>query len=269
MKISVITAVYNNENTIENAIKSVLSQTHNDIEYIVIDGVSTDKTLDIVKKYEEKIDTIVSEKDAGIYDALNKGIKKATGDIVCFLHSDDMYENENVVKKVNDLFEEKQVDSVYGDLVYVKKESVDKVIRYWKSGEFKHKKLNRGWMPPHPTFFVKREVYEQYGGFDTSFRISADYDTMLRFLGTYKISVAYLPNILIKMRLGGESNKNYTNLRQKTLEDIKVLKKNKIGGKYTIILKNISKIPQFLSVKFLKDSSLDKKTLLRLEKDND
>jgi glycosyltransferase len=246
VKISVITAVYNNENTIEDAIKSVLSQTYSDIEYIVIDGASTDKTLDIVKKYEEKIDTIVSEKDAGIYDALNKGIQKATGDVVCFLHSDDIYANEDVVKKVNDLFKEKQVDSVYGDLVYVKKENVDRIVRYWKSGEFEHKKLKNGWMPPHPTFFVKREVYEKYGGFDTNFRIAADYDTVLRFLGVQKITTTYLPEVLIKMRLGGESNKSFINLKKKTVEDIKALRKNSIGGFQTILIKNISKLPQFL-----------------------
>jgi glycosyltransferase len=249
VKISIITAVYNNENTIEDAIKSVLSQTHGDIEYILIDGASSDGTLDIVKKYDEKIDTIVSEKDGGIYDALNKGIEKATGDVVCFLHSDDIYENEDVVKKVNNLFEEQQVDSVYGDLVYVKKENVDKVVRYWKSGEFEYKKLKTGWMPPHPTFFVKREVYEKYGGFDTNFRIAADYDTILRFLGVQKISTAYLPEVLIKMRLGGESNKSLANLKNKTVEDIKALRKNSIGGYQTILMKNISKLPQFLKSK--------------------
>jgi glycosyltransferase len=249
MKISIITAVYNNENTIEDAIKSVLSQTHDDIEYILIDGASSDKTLDIVNKYKDKIDTIVSEKDGGIYDALNKGIKKATGDVVCFLHSDDIYENEHVVKKVNNLFEEKQVDSVYGNLVYVKKENIDKIVRYWKSGEFEHKKLKTGWMPPHPTFFVKREVYEKYGGFDTNFRIAADYDTVLRFLGVQKITIAYLPEVIIKMRLGGESNKSLANLQKKTLEDIKALRKNSIGGYQTILMKNISKLPQFLKSK--------------------
>ena len=239
MKISIITAVYNNESTIEDAIKSVLSQTHDDIEYILIDGKSTDNTLNIVKKYENKIDIIVSESDSGIYDALNKGIANATGAIVCFLHSDDIYEDENVVKKVNDLLEETDVDSVYGDLVYVKKEDINKVVRYWKSGEFKYKNLKNGWMPPHPTFFVKREVYEKYGSFDTSFTIAADYDTVLRFLGVQKITTAYLPEVLIKMRLGGESNKSLVNLKKKTAEHIKALKKNNIGGYRTIFMKNI------------------------------
>ena len=246
MKISIITAVYNNESTIRDAIKSVLSQTHDDIEYVVIDGKSRDKTLDIINEYKEQIDVIVSEQDAGIYDALNKGIANATGDVVCFLHSDDIYEDERVVERVNTLFEEKDVDSVYGDLVYVKKEDISKVVRFWKSGEFTQKKLKNGWMPPHPTFFVKREVYEQHGGFDTTFRIAADYDTVLRFLGVQKISTAYLPEVLIKMRLGGESNKSLSNLKKKTAEDIKALKKNSIGGYKTIMMKNLSKLPQFI-----------------------
>jgi len=246
VKISIITAVYNNENTIRDAIESVLSQTHDDLEYVVIDGKSTDKTLDIINEYKEQIDVIISEKDAGIYDALNKGIANATGGVVCFLHSDDIYEDEKVVEKVNALFEEKHVDSVYGDLVYVNKSNINRVVRYWKSGEFTQKKLKNGWMPPHPTFFVKKEVYKQHGGFDTSFRIAADYDTVLRFLGVQKISTAYLPEVLIKMRLGGESNKSLANLKKKTAEDIKALKKNAIGGYRAIMMKNISKLPQYL-----------------------
>jgi len=249
MKISVITAVYNNKETIRDALNSVLEQTYKDIEYIVIDGASTDGTLEIIKEYEDKIDTVVSEKDGGIYDALNKGISNATGDIICFLHSDDIYADKDVLSKVNNVFEKEQVDSIYGDLVYVKKENINKVVRYWKSGEFKQKKLQNGWMPPHPTFFVKREVYEKYGSFDTSFKIAADYDTVLRFLGVEKITTTYLPEVLIKMRLGGASNRSLENLKKKTKEDIKALKKNKIGGYRTILMKNISKLPQFLKRK--------------------
>lgn len=245
MKISIITAVYNNENTIADAIESVTSQTHDDIEYIIIDGQSTDATLEIINNYRDKIDIFISEPDDGIYDALNKGIANATGDVVCFLHSDDIYAHENVIAKANALFEESGVDSIYGDLVYVKKEDVNHVVRYWKSGSFKHSKLKRGWMPPHPTFFVKREVYQQHGSFDTSFDIAADYDKVLRFLGSHKISTAYLPEVLIKMRLGGASNKSFANLRKKTSEDLRALRKNKIGGRRTVMIKNLSKIPQF------------------------
>jgi glycosyltransferase len=249
MKISVITAVYNNESTIADAIKSVLSQTYDDVEYIIIDGKSTDDTLKIVNSYKEDIDVIISESDSGIYDALNKGIANATGDVISFLHSDDLYTHENVLKEVSELFKSSNADSIYGDLVYVKKDNINKVVRYWKSGAFQHSKLKWGWMPPHPTFFVKRKVYEEHGVFDTGFRISADYDKILRFLGTHKISVAYLPEVLIKMRLGGESNKSLKNLQRKTSEDIKALRKNKIGGYSTIMIKNISKLPQFLKRK--------------------
>jgi len=245
LKISIITAVYNNENTIANAIESATSQTHDDIEYIIIDGQSTDATLEIINNYRDKIDIFISEPDDGIYDALNKGIANATGDVICFLHSDDIYAHENVIAKANALFEESGVDSIYGDLVYVKKEDVNHVVRYWKSGSFKHSKLKRGWMPPHPTFFVKREVYVKHGSFDTSFDIAADYDKVLRFLGSHKISTAYLPEVLIKMRLGGASNKNFANLRKKTSEDLRALRKNKIGGRRTVMIKNLSKIPQF------------------------
>ena len=246
MKFSVITAVYNNENTIEDAIESVISQTHNDIEYIVIDGGSNDSTCNIIEQYKEQIDVYISEKDNGIYDALNKGIANATGEVICFLHSDDIYSNNDVLKKANAIFEKEDTDSIYGDLIYVKKDNINNTVRYWKSGLFTPKKLKYGWMPPHPTFFVKRKIYEKHGNFDTSFRISADYDTVLRFLSVHKIKTTYLSEVLIKMRLGGASNKSLKNLKNKTLEDIKALKKNNTGGLSTIIYKNISKIPQFL-----------------------
>ncbi len=246
MKISIITSVYNNASTIEDAIKSVLSQTYTNIEYIVVDGASKDGTVDVIKKYEDKISTFVSERDKGIYDGLNKGVALATGDIIAFLHSDDIYENENVIADVVKLFETTNTDSIYGDLVYVDKNDTNKIFRYWKSGEYTFKKLCNGWMPPHPTFFVKREFYEKYGKFDLSYGIAADYDFMLRMLGKYKITTAYLPKVLYKMRVGGASNRSIKNIIQKSQEDIKALKNNGIGGLHTIILKNLSKIPQFL-----------------------
>ena len=246
MKISIITSVYNNAATIEDAIKSVLSQTYTNIEYIVVDGASKDGTTEIIKKYENQISKFVSEKDKGIYDGLNKGVDLATGDVIAFLHSDDIYENENVVADIVKLFETTNTDSIYGDLVYVDKNDTNKIFRYWKSGEYTFKKLQNGWMPPHPTFFVKREFYEKYGKFDLSYGIAADYDFMLRMLGKYKITTAYLPKVLYKMRVGGASNRSLKNIIQKSQEDIKALKNNGIGGLHTIILKNLSKIPQFL-----------------------
>ena len=245
MKISIITSVYNNKETIAKAIESVLSQTYENIEYIVVDGASTDGTAEIIEEYAEKITTFVSEQDKGIYDGLNKGVALATGDVVGFLHSDDLFEDEYVVEKIAQAFIKSGVESIYGDLTYVTKEDTSKVVRYWKSGTYSYTKLKRGWMPPHPTFYVKRDVYEKYGAFDTSFKIAADYDSILRFLGREKISTYYIPEVLVKMRLGGASNKSIKNLIQKSREDLKAMKNNGVGDVGSLFVKNVSKVPQF------------------------
>ncbi|MDD3602581.1 MAG: glycosyltransferase family 2 protein [Sulfurovum sp.] len=245
MKISIITSVYNNASTIEDAIRSVLSQNYSNIEYIVIDGASTDGTVEVIEKYEDQISTFVSEKDKGIYDGLNKGVALATGEIIGFLHSDDIYADENIIAEVVETFRKNGMDSVYGDLVYVDKQDTDRVFRYWKSGHYTPQKLSGGWMPPHPTFFVKRELYERCGNFDLGFKIAADYDLMLRMLEKCKITTAYLPKVLYKMRVGGASNRSLKNILRKSREDIKALKNNGIGGPMTLLLKNLSKIPQF------------------------
>jgi glycosyltransferase len=245
MKISIITSVYNNKETISEAIESVLSQTYDNIEYIVVDGASTDGTVDIIQRYADKITTFVSEPDKGIYDGLNKGVALATGEVVGFLHSDDLFEDENVVVKIAEAFKTNGTESIYGDLTYVTKEDTSKVVRYWKSGQFTYKKLKRGWMPPHPTFYVKREVYEKYGAFDISFKIAADYDSILRFLGWEKISTHYIPEVLVKMRIGGASNKSLKNLIQKSREDLKAMKNNGVGHIGSLFVKNVSKVPQF------------------------
>jgi len=245
MKISVITSVYNNKETIAEAIESVLSQSYENIEFIVVDGASTDGTVEVIERYAERIDTFVSEPDHGIYDGLNKGISLATGDVVGFLHSDDLFADTDVVAKIAAAFEKSGSQSVYGDLIYVSKSDTSKVVRYWKSGAYTPAKLRRGWMPPHPTFYVKREVYEKHGGFDTSFRIAADYDSILRFLGREGISTHYLPEVLIKMRIGGESNKSLANMLQKSREDLRAMKLNGVGHFGSLLMKNASKIPQF------------------------
>ena len=244
MKVSIITATYNNESTVLDTISSVVSQTYINIEHIIIDGASKDKTLSLINNNSTKILKVISEPDNGIYDALNKGIKNATGDIIVFLHADDIFSDNRVIEKAVKLFTEKKTDSIYGDLQYVSKENTDKIIRYWKAGKYSFLKLKRGWMPPHPTFFVKKEIYDKYGLFDTKFSISADYDIILRFLGKEKISIAYLPEVMIKMRIGGESNKNIKNILRKMKEDVRALRKNKLGGIHTVFMKNISKIPQ-------------------------
>lgn len=244
MKVSIITATYNNESTVLDTISSVVSQTYINIEHIIIDGASKDKTLSLINNNSTKILKVISEPDNGIYDALNKGIKNATGDIIVFLHADDIFSDNRVIEKAVKLFTEKKTDCIYGDLQYVSKENTDKIIRYWKAGKYSFSKLKRGWMPPHPTFFVKKEIYDKYGLFDTNFSISADYDIILRFLGKEKISIAYLPEVMIKMRIGGESNKNIKNILRKMKEDVRALRKNKLGGIHTVFMKNISKIPQ-------------------------
>ncbi len=245
MKVSVITVCFNAANTIENAIKSVLSQTYPDIEYIIIDGASIDRTLEIIRRYENNISKLITEPDNGIYDALNKGIRLSTGDIIGFLHADDFYAHENVIKKVVQCINSKNVDSCYGDLVYIDRKNPKRIIRYWKSRPYKENLFKRGWMPPHPAFFVKRWVYEKYGLFDTHFKIAADYEIMLRFLYKYKISTWYIPEVLVKMRVGGISNRNLKNIIKKSIEDYKACRINKLKGCiFTIILKNISKIPQ-------------------------
>lgn len=248
MKVSIITASLNNFSTIEGSIRSVLSQKYENIEYIVVDGASSDGTLDIVKKYQDRIAKFTSEPDNGIYHALNKGLKTATGDIVGFLHADDIYANDMVIDWIVSRIMNCDTDSCYGDLLYVNKKDVNKIFRHWKSCYYTDGLFRKGWMPPHPTFFVKRKVFEKYGHFNTDFKIAADYELMLRFLEGNKISTHYIPEVLIKMRMGGKSNNSLKNLIIKSSEDYRAWKVNNLkGGIYTIMLKNISKLPQFFS----------------------
>ena len=244
MKVSVITAVFNGAKTIQDCIKSVSGQIYPNIEHIIIDGGSTDGTLEVIKRYTEKRVNIVSEPDKGIYDALNKGIRQASGEVIGLLHSDDFYAHDRVIEKVADIFMKYNIDSCYGDLQYVDKNNPDKVIRYWKSSQYRHGKFKYGWMPPHSTFFVKKEIYNKYGYFNTNFKIAADYELMLRFLEKHKISTYYTPEVFIKMRIGGTSNRNIKNLIIKSNEDYRAWKVNNLnGGFYTILLKNLCKIP--------------------------
>jgi len=243
--ITIITATYNSSNGLEECIKSVLSQTYKEIEYIIIDNCSTDSTLDIAKTHSEGISRIISEPDKGIFDALNKGIKIASGEVIGFLHADDFYASSTIIEEIMQKFEATVADSVYGDLQYVSKNNSDKVIRNWKAGEFSNKKLLNGWMPPHPTFFVKRKCYLSFGLFNTDYKIAADYDLILRFLGKHKISTEYIPKVIVKMRTGGTSNKSFKNIFSKSKEDLDALKANEMGNLYTLLLKNFRKINQF------------------------
>lgn len=245
MNLSIITAVRNGAETLRGCIESVQKQTI-PAEHIIIDGASTDGTFDVIAQYRSSIAKVISEPDKGIYYALNKGLRLASGDVIGLLHGDDLYAHARVLESVVKPFEEQNVDSCYGDLLYVDKNDTDKIIRYWKASEYHHGKFKYGWMPPHPTFFVRREIYEKYGYFNTDFRIAADYELMLRFLEKHKISTHYIPEVLIKMRLGGASNRSLKNMWIKSSEDYKAWKVNNLnGGLYTILLKNFSKIPQF------------------------
>lgn len=245
-KISVITAVYNNEHHIEDALQSVLTQSYPNVEVIVIDGGSKDRTMEIVRRYQDKIHVLVSERDQGIYDALNKGIQKATGDVIGFLHSDDLFASAQVLETVAKAFQTNFVDGVYSDLNYVKEDDKKfQVIRYWKSNSFKMDLLKKGWMPPHPTLYLKKSVYDQIGPFNTQYRISADYDFILRTFNSPQYKFTYLPMVTVQMRVGGESNKNLKKIIQKSSEDFEILSKNGFPTLTTLLLKNISKLNQF------------------------
>lgn len=246
MRISVVTAVFNGRETIAHALESALAQGGADCELVVIDGNSTDGTQEILDRYADRISALVSETDEGIYDALNKGIRTASGDIVGFLHADDMFADASVLSRVARAFSDPEVDAVYGDLLYVDKLDPSKVIRYWRAGEFSRERLGWGWMPPHPTFYVRRSVYERLGGFDTSYRIAADYDCMLRFLGRGELRVAYIPHVLVKMRVGGASNRSLGNIVRKSREDWRALRTNGVGGVGALLWKNLSKLQQFV-----------------------
>ncbi len=245
MTISIITATFNAERTIETAIQSVLEQSYSSIEYIIIDGKSQDKTLDIVKKHNSQIYKVISEPDKGIYDALNKGIKYASGDIIGFLHADDLFYHKDTIKKIADTFTREKCDAVYGDLEYVNSQNPDKIIRYWKSCTYSPNLLKKGWMPAHPTLFIRKAIYNEIGLFKIDYKISADYEFILRFFSQNKYKASYLPLVITRMRVGGESNKSIKNIIRKSKEDLMALKKNHIGGISILIWKNVSKIPQF------------------------
>ena len=245
-KITVITAVFNRAGTVGQALGSVAEQTWRDVEHVVIDGASTDGTLGVLEAHRRQLAVLVSEPDGGIYDALNKGLRHATGDVVGVLHADDTFESPDVLARVAAAFADPTVDAVYGDLVYVREQDPTQVVRYWRADAFEPGCLERGWMPPHPTFYVRRAVYERLGGFDTRFRISADYDCILRFLGRGGIRPAYLPQVLVRMRLGGISNRSLRNLVRKSLEDYEALRMSGVGGAQALLRKNLVKLPQFV-----------------------
>ena len=246
MKVSIITAVLNSRDYIEDCLKTILNQTYPNIEHTIIDGGSTDGTLSIIEKFLNKKCRFVSERDQGVYDAINKGIKLSSGEIIGILNADDIYADKNVIKNVVKTIIENNVDSCYGDLVYVARDNTNKVIRYWEAENFHKDKFKRGWMPPHPTFFVKKSIYEKYGMFNTAFPLAADYELMLRFLYKNEISSTYIPRVLVKMRIGGISNPGLYTFKA-ILENYRAWKVNELSpNPITFFLKPFSKIFQFM-----------------------
>lgn len=245
MKVSVITATYNSSKTVLDTLQSLNGQTYTDIEYIIIDGGSSDNTVSVIKEHCPKVASIVSEPDKGIYDALNKGISAATGEIVGFLHSDDLLAYPDAIKELVETLQREKTQAVYADLEYVSKDDTSKVIRKWTSGAFEKEKLRSGWMPPHPTFFMKRDLYIKHGMFDLDLKIAADYDSLLRYLWSNNVTASYLPKVVTKMRVGGASNRSLKNIIEKTKEDIQALKNNQLFWPSALFIKNVSKIPQF------------------------
>ena len=244
-KISIITVVYNAEDTISKCIESVVGQKYKNIEYIIIDGASTDSTIEIITKYQHSITSFISEKDNGIYDAMNKGIKLATGEIVGMLNADDMLADRTVITEVAAAFEKNDAEIVYGDLEFINNQ--DKVVRKWSAGQYKQGKFNWGWMPPHPTFYCKRTVFNKFGFYRLDFGSAADYELMLRFMHLNGVKAHYLKRLIVKMLIGGISNKNLASRVKVSGFDLKAMKKNKIfSPRLTIILKPLRKIFQFI-----------------------
>lgn len=245
-KISIITATYNSQSTVEFTLRSIAEQTHPVVEHIIIDGFSSDKTLEIVKSYPH-VHTIISERDSGIYEAMNKGIAIASGDIIGILNSDDIYVDRNVLEEVANIFNNEAIDACYADLQYVESHETSKVVRRWKSGNFSNKSFYWGWMPPHPTFFVRKKVYERVGMFNTDLKSAADYELMLRILVKNKMSAYYMPKTIVSMSTGGISNATLYNRIRANKEDRLAWKMNGLRPYFfTLYLKPLRKITQFL-----------------------
>jgi len=247
LSVSIITVSFNSAQTIGDTLKSVAAQSHPNIEHIIVDGASTDQTVKIVEGFPH-VAQCISEKDEGIYFAMNKGIAMGSGDVIGILNADDLYADNEVIAKVVAVFEDPAVDATYADLVFVARDDVSKVVRTWQSGPYKHSSMYNGWMPPHPTFFVRRSLYEKYGYFNTMLRSAADYELMLRFLLKNQINVSYIPQTIIKMRQGGKSTASISNRIKANVEDRKAWRMNGLKPHlFTLILKPLLKIKQFIS----------------------
>ncbi len=246
LRLSIVTAVYNRAGTVADALQSLQDQTWADWEHVVQDGGSTDGTLDILRATDDARMRLETGRDGGIYDALNRALARCTGDVVGLLHSDDLLAAPDILESVATAFADPAVDAVYGDLLYVSRDDPTRVVRTWRSEAFRPDLLRRGWMPPHPTLFLRRRVIERMGVYDTSYRIAADYDSVLRYFGQPGFTAVHIPKIFVRMRLGGESNRSLERILRKSREDLRALRTNGVGGLGALLRKNTSKIGQFL-----------------------
>ena len=261
MKVSIITVTFNSAKYLTDCIDSVRSQDHEDIEHIIIDGKSTDGTVGIILENEAYISEWISEPDRGMYDAINKGIALATGDIIGVLNSDDMFASADVISQIVKCFIQTGADSVYGDLVYVNADNTSKIFRYWKGLPYNRARFKTGWMPAHPTFYIKRNLIEEHGPYENHYFSAADYEFMARYLYLLKISSHYLPKMIVKMRNGGISNGNIYRRLRANRRDYLAMKKNNIPFPFIVsILKPLSKIPQY-------SKNLNKKILNKNKED--
>lgn len=248
MKITIITVVYNNERTIKDAVESVLGQTYKNIEYVIIDGKSKDNTVSIIKEYENKLGFFVSEKDNGLYDAMNKGIQCATGDVIGILNSDDLYQDFNVISDVMEQFNiDADLDILYGNLVYVKSDDTNKIVRNWKCKPYYDRFFENGNVPPHPALFVKRSVYDKVGLFNLDYKLAADYELMLRMLKKHDFKIKYIDRLIVKMRLGGATNQSFTNIINQNKEIVRSWKDNSLKAPiYLMPVRIFKRLIQFI-----------------------
>ena len=249
--VTIITVTYNSAAFLQDCIDSVRSQTYPNIEYIVVDGKSTDGTMAIVRQNEALLHSWISETDKGMYDAINKGMELATGDIIGILNSDDVLDNPGVIDHIVACFEKEGVDSVYGDLEFVDRNDLNKVMRIWKGQPFKRSRFRYGWMPAHPTFYIKRSLVQQYGGYENHFFSAADYEFMSRYLYLHRVSACYIPELLVRMRMGGQSNATLKQRLRANRRDYLAMKKNNIPFPFVVsILKPLIKLHQFVGKQF-------------------
>lgn len=247
MLLSVVTAVFNRRHVIGEAIRSLREQTFANYEHVIQDGGSVDGTLDVIRTLSHATTRLESGADGGIYAAINRGISRSHGDVVGLLHSDDELADRTVLERIARAMSDPAVDGVYGDLVYVAADDPNRIVRYWRAGAFERRKLRYGWMPPHPTLYLRADVFQRFGMYDEALRVSADYEAMVRWLYKDRIRIEYIPEVLVKMRVGGASNGSLHRMMRKSYEDLRVIRRHHLGGGLTLLCKNLQKANQFLA----------------------